>query len=96
MTEDSELKEEIKKSLPSEILIQGVIDCFFDSDDGIVIIDYKTDHINPDYKDREFKRMRENYSRQLELYRDVVENSTGKNVKETVLFLIDTADVLSI
>lgn len=96
MTEDSELKEEIKKSLPSEILIQGVIDCFFDSGDGIVIIDYKTDHINPDYKDREFKRMRENYSRQLELYRDVVENSTGKNVKETVLFLIDTADVLSI
>ena len=96
MAENSELRAEVEKLLPTEVMIQGVIDCCFYDDDGIVIIDYKTDHINTDYKDREFRRMKERYGRQLGMYRNVVESSTGENVKETALFLIDTADVLSI
>lgn len=41
---------EISKNLPSKdgeeaILLQGVADCFFYEDDGVVLIDYKTDRI---------------------------------------------------
>ena len=59
-----------------DIIVEGIIDCFFFEDDEIVLIDYKTDEIpNP-----------EKYRAQLELYRNALESIYGARVKETYIY----------
>lgn len=65
------------------IFIQGVIDVLFEEDDGrLVLLDYKTDH------DTRPARVRERYARQVELYREAVEEILGRPVKESILYLL--------
>ena len=56
------------------VLIQGVIDCCFIEDDEFVIIDYKTGSL------------KEKYNKQIQLYKRCLEISTGKKVKETLIY----------
>ena len=65
------------------ILIQGIIDLFFEEDDGIVLVDYKTDRVTK--KDGEALLI-ERYSKQLELYKIALERMTGKTVKEKIIY----------
>lgn len=66
----------------SEMLIpvQGVIDCFFEEDGELCILDYKTDKVADA---QELKRM---YKAQLDLYAQAAENILGKKVAEKVLY----------
>ena len=61
-----------------DTLVQGIIDCYFEEEDGIVLLDYKTG--------KNVKDTTENYIIQLELYKEALEKSTGKNVKEGWLY----------
>lgn len=62
-------------------LIQGVIDCYFIEDDGIVLIDYKTDRgISPE-------KAAERYLPQLELYSEALTKRHGLPVKERYLYM---------
>lgn len=63
------------------ILLQGVIDCFFYEDDQIVLVDYKTDR----YDDE--SEIHEKYDRQLELYAYALEKITKRKVKEKIIYL---------
>ncbi|MBO5059479.1 MAG: helicase-exonuclease AddAB subunit AddA [Clostridia bacterium] len=72
---------ELENADGESIMLQGVIDCFFEEDDGIVLVDYKTDH----YKD--ISEIHEKYDKQLELYRYALEKITEKNVKDTFIYL---------
>ncbi len=63
-----------------KVIVQGILDCAFEEDGEIVIIDYKTDRVtSPD-------TLRERYSGQLEIYEKAVKECLGKNVKETLLY----------
>ncbi len=62
------------------LLIQGIIDVFFEEEDGIVLLDYKTDSV------RNGKELAERYRTQMELYQEAVERALGKAVKEKVLY----------
>lgn len=79
-----ELKEEYE-GCEDLILIQGIIDCYFEEEDGIVIVDYKTDHVEPDNGE---EILTKRYQRQLELYRDALSQITGKRVKECVIYSV--------
>ena len=71
-----------------DVLIQGVADCFFEEEDGIVLLDYKTNYIDRDKDlDEEIRRVTELYRAQLEAYQDALEKATGKRVKEKYLYL---------
>ncbi|MFQ6103412.1 MAG: UvrD-helicase domain-containing protein [Candidatus Glassbacteria bacterium] len=66
-------------------LIEGTIDLLIEEDEGLVIIDYKTDYLNED----EAKSRGKLYRPQLMAYARAIEASTGINVKEaSILFLI--------
>ncbi|MBQ6661032.1 MAG: helicase-exonuclease AddAB subunit AddA [Lachnospiraceae bacterium] len=67
----------------SPVLIQGVIDAFFEEDDGCVVVDYKTDALRGEGAEKEFLRR---YERQLELYANAVERGTGRHVKESIIY----------
>lgn len=74
--------ELLKKDSEEPILIQGIIDVFFEEDDGLVLLDYKTDYV-PKEPEETLKRR---YTRQLELYQRALEEITGKRVKEKLLY----------
>ena len=68
-----------------EVLIQGIIDCFFIKDNRLVLIDYKTDRvINGD-----ISSIVKRYRKQLALYTEALESLMKKNVNETYLYLFD-------
>lgn len=77
-------KEEYKGA-EDLIHVDGIIDLFFEEMDGIVLIDYKTDHINGDPAP-----VMDRYKIQLELYARAIERTTGKKVKEKGLYLFST------
>ena len=62
------------------ILIQGIVDAYFEEDDEIVIVDYKTDRVNRE------EDLIERYSIQLKYYQKALEKITGKTVKEKVIY----------
>ena len=62
------------------VLIQGVIDAYIDTKDGIILVDYKTDNV------KDADTLINRYSVQLELYKKSLEMSTGKNVSEIFIY----------
>ena len=76
--------------------MQGIIDCFFEEDGQLVLVDYKTTNIR---SKEEFQRRKgeiaARYSLQMELYRRALEEATGKEVKEACLYLTNIGEIVS-
>ena len=68
------------------ILIQGVIDVYFEEADGVVLLDYKTDRIPYGKKGEEVLVAR--YKTQLDYYQTAIEQITGKKVKDRILYYV--------
>ncbi len=62
------------------ILVQGIIDAWFEEPDGVVLVDYKTDRVS---STEELKRR---YEKQLYYYAEALERMTGKRVKENLIY----------
>ena len=62
------------------ILIQGIIDAYFEEPDGLVVLDYKTDKVNNG------KELAEKYQEQLRYYAKALEQMSGKKVKEQIIY----------
>lgn len=76
----AEIEEEAPEG--SEVLVQGIIDGFFETEDGIVLMDYKTDHLEEGKEDMLVER----YKKQMELYARALQGITGKPVVRKVLY----------
>lgn len=74
------------------IMLRGIIDAYFEEDEKIVIVDYKTDFVN----DENRKEVINRYKKQLDLYAEVVKNLTGKEVKEKYIYLFGIDEGVSI
>jgi len=72
------------------MLLQGVIDCWFESEDGIVLLDYKTDYVPEGGEDI----IRKRYSVQIGYYAKALEKITGSRVTEKYLYLFHTGRLL--
>lgn len=62
------------------ILIQGIIDAFFEEEGELVLVDYKTDAVS------EEETLKKRYQIQLAYYKRALEQMTGKRVKEVYLY----------
>lgn len=69
------------------ILIQGVIDCLFQDERGLTLLDYKTDRIVKDG----LAKAAERHRFQLELYAEAVALTLGRKVDELYLYFFDGA-----
>ncbi len=72
-------KEELA-GMEELLLIQGIIDVWFEEEDGLVLLDYKTDRVTKG------EELREKYRAQLEYYAQALERVTGKRVKEKIIY----------
>lgn len=72
------------------VLLQGVIDCYFEEEDGIVLLDYKTDYVPPGAEEK----IKERYRLQISYYSRALETLTGKSVKDKYIYLFYNGEVL--
>jgi ATP-dependent helicase/nuclease subunit A len=63
-----------------KVILQGIIDAFIMKEEGIILVDYKTDRV----KDGE--ELRNRYQKQIDLYSEALEKILGKKVKRRVLY----------
>lgn len=77
------------------ILVQGVIDCCFEEDGSMVLVDYKSSFIRQgDGYAEELERIRHEYSVQIELYSEALLLGTGTRVSEAYLYLFSSGEAL--
>ena len=67
------------------ILLQGVVDCCFETEDGITVVDFKTDYVRTE---SETTRRAEHYRSQLEAYSRALEQVLEKRVVRRVLYFL--------
>ncbi len=63
-----------------EVMVQGIIDCWFEEREGIVLLDYKTNY--------DVEGIQEKYKEQMLIYKKAIEIYKKKPVKEVYLYLI--------
>ncbi len=71
-----------------KILLHGVIDCWFEEEDGIVLVDYKTDKVD------NIEEIHEKYDNQLRLYASALEKIAKKRVKDKFIYLFSKECVI--
>ena len=79
-------------SADDEILLQGVVDCFFEEDDALVVVDFKTDRVASDA----LCERAEHYRAQLEAYSLALTQVMGKPVKEKILYFLRCGEAVSL
>jgi ATP-dependent helicase/nuclease subunit A len=72
------------------ILLQGIIDCYFEEDGEIVLVDYKTDYVN----DENVSTIKEKYRTQIDYYTRALERMTGKRVSGKYIYLFSSGGML--
>lgn len=65
-----------------QILLQGVIDCAMIDEDGITVIDFKTDHAT----EQSLEELSHRYAEQVQAYKEALERMYGMPVKDTCLY----------
>ncbi|MBO6040911.1 MAG: helicase-exonuclease AddAB subunit AddA [Oscillospiraceae bacterium] len=74
-----------------ELLLQGVVDCFFEADGQLTIVDYKTDRL----KNRaEAERRAAFYAGQLRAYARALTRICRKPVRECALFFLSVGETV--
>ena len=63
-----------------KVLIQGIADCAFLEDGKLVVVDYKTDRLETE------AQFTEKYAGQVRIYKEALEQCTGYEVKQTLLY----------
>ena len=76
---------EMEPEIDSEelVLVQGIIDLYMEEEDGLVLLDYKTDRV--DWETGE-EVLASRYKTQLLWYKKALEQMTGKRVKDTMIY----------
>lgn len=75
-----------------EVLLQGVVDCWFDGPEGITVLDFKSDRVRPGGE----AARGEEYRPQLEAYSRALERITGRRVAHRILWFFATGTGLEL
>ena len=77
------VKELYESDSEESILVQGIIDLYYITKEGqVILVDYKTDYVlegNEDY-------LKEKYTPQLKLYKRAIEHALNKQVDKTFIY----------
>ena len=73
-----------------EMVLQGVADCIFETEDGLGILDYKTDRVDT------AEELNVRYDRQLQLYAHGVEILLGRPVTELWIYSLTLDRAISV
>ena len=96
-TQNAEFRSEIEQE---DILVQGVIDLFFEDENGnIILCDYKTDYLTPEeLKDEALviQKMKDRHGRQLEYYAMAIERFLDKKPDKILIYSLPFGEAVEI
>jgi ATP-dependent helicase/nuclease subunit A len=87
---------EVFGNLPKEgheeetIVLQGIIDCYFEEDGKLILVDYKTDYV----PDGDIEQLKEKYRTQIEYYARALKQITGKEIAGKYIYLFWNGKIL--
>lgn len=87
------------KDEDESVFVQGIIDCVFEDENGLVLIDFKSDGISDRYKGGFIQAkpiLEERYRLQINLYTKALEQIWKRKVNERYLFFFDGAHFLNL
>ena len=81
--DSTEIYDDLSDKYSEEkIRLQGIIDCFFELNNKVILLDYKTDFVLEGNEDE----LKEKYKKQLEYYSDAIYKMIGKKVDKKYLY----------
>ena len=82
----------VNPAFPHEeiMLVQGIIDAYFEEDGELILVDYKTDRVSA------AQELRDRYRIQLDLYERALEQITGKRVREKLIYSVSLRETISL
>ena len=72
-----------------QILLQGVVDCFFETEEGLTVVDFKTDRVR---NREELAQRAQHYRTQLKTYSRALERVLEKPVTRSVLYFLHVGE----
>lgn len=85
--------EAVDSELHGDILVQGIIDMYFiDENDKLILLDYKTDYVEAGQE----KTLTEKYKKQLDLYKNALEQALKRKVDEVYIYSMYLDELLKI
>lgn len=75
------------------ILLQGVVDCCFETPQGVTVVDFKTDHV---YTEAEVQRRAAHYRPQLTAYSGALERVLERKVCRRVLCFLNAGKTVEV
>ena len=80
---DMRAKDIINEDVDEKILVQGIIDLYYiDENDQMILVDYKTDFVKQE------EELIAKYKKQLEIYKQALQEATGKAVEKVYIYSI--------
>ena len=76
-----------------KILLQGVVDCCFETDDGLTVVDFKTDQV---FTPEETQQRAMQYRPQLEAYSRALEQVLERKVVRRVLYFLRSGETVEV
>lgn len=76
-----------------QILLQGVVDCCFETEAGLIVVDFKTDHVRTA---EEVADRTERYRPQLAAYSKALEKVLEKPVVRRVLYFLNAGETVDV
>lgn len=81
----------------AKILVHGTIDGYFETDEGLILFDYKTDFVDKTHEEQAIDKIKQKYTGQLHLYEQALnEISENKKVIGKYLILLDARKVVPV
>ena len=76
-----------------QILLQGVVDCCFETAEGLTVVDFKTDHV---FRREDVLRRAETYRSQLEAYSRALAKVLERPVVRRVLYFLEAGKAIEL
>ena len=84
--------EEDVKNTGETVMVQGIIDAYFEEDGQLILMDYKTDSVKENVKEELTKR----YKAQLKYYAGALSQITGMPVKEKMIYAFTSGEAFGV
>lgn len=89
------------RDFPGKILVHGTIDGYYAGENGIILFDYKTDHVDRANLEASIAELQEKYRGQLELYEKALNeiSEPGQNERKVAhkyLILLDCQQIVEV
>jgi ATP-dependent helicase/nuclease subunit A len=90
----TDIDKSLNKDIYGEekIMLQGIIDCYFEENGEIILVDYKTDAV----ENGNVGSLVEKYKSQLDYYARALKATLGKEVKESYLYLFSSDEAVEV